>query len=212
MSNMAQSNTASIVTNLNVHDYFHAQLAASISHQHVALDPVTVNYLAKMLTSFTDPQQLFSRTPEGWDLKPLAMHYADAVYAEGNNQRKFALQRLGDIALFIAGMFAGSLARKLVDVDYYVAMGSAAYRYLHEIVNNALAHRPIGVPYAELGTKFAALVDVLAEVADEAHLGQRTDVLRDYEIWLRTDSARALDKLRRYGLQPCRTAGSFTRH
>jgi len=37
------------------------------------------------------------------------------------------MQRLGDTALFIAGVFADSLNRKLVDVDYYVAMGGTAY-------------------------------------------------------------------------------------
>lgn len=205
-------NANSIVTNVNVHDYFEAQIAASIAHQHVALDPVTVSYLTDLLTNFADPERLFSRTPEGWDIKPLALQYADAVYAEGTKQRNLALKRLGDIALFVAGMFSGSLARKLVDVDYYVSMGGAAYRYLHEMLHGNFTLRAIGTPYGELATNFAALVDVLAEVAEESHLAGKPDILRDYEIWLRTGSTRVLNRLHRHGLQPCRAAGSFTRH
>ncbi len=203
---------ASIVTNVNVHDYFQAQLAASISHQRISVDPLTLNYLADLLTNFSDSERLFSRTPDGWDVKPLALQYADAVYAEGPNQRNLALKRLGDIALFVAGVFAGSLARKLVDVDYYVAMGSSAYCYLHELRHGSFAPGAGGTPYAELGTKFAAFVDVLAEVAEESNLGRKRDLLRDYEIWLHTGSPRSLQKLQREGLQPCRTAASFTRH
>jgi len=33
------------------------------------------------------------------------------------------LQRLGDVSLFIAGFFARSFARKLIDIDYHIAMG-----------------------------------------------------------------------------------------
>jgi hypothetical protein len=205
------SDTTSIVTNLNVHDYFQAQLTASITHQRVTLDPATIRYLADLLSDFTDSERLFSPTPEGPDIKPLALQYADAVYAEGTNQRKFALRRLGDVALFVAGMFAGSLARKLVDVDYYIAMGGSAYRYLHEILDSSFALKTHASPFGELSAKFAALVDVLAEVAEESHLGGRQDVLRDYEIWLRTGSKRALNKLHRSGLQPCTTA-SLARH
>ncbi|MSR13354.1 MAG: hypothetical protein EXR86_02100 [Gammaproteobacteria bacterium] len=206
------SNTFSVLTNVNVHDYFHAQLAASVAHQQVAADPQTLNYLADMLTQFADPEQLFARTQEGLDIKPLALQYADVVHAEGDSQRKLALKRLGDIALFISGMFAGNLARKLVDVDYYIAMGSTAYRDLDEAWSGNFIPKLPSSPYAELGSKFPTFVDVLAEVSEKSHLGSKRDVLRDYEIWLRTGSARTLNKMHQYGLQPCRASASFARH
>jgi hypothetical protein len=205
------SNSVSVLTNVNVHDYFQAQLATSVAHQRVVVDPMTLNYLANLLTHFAEPGKLFEQTPDGLDIKPLALQYADAVHAEGSAQRKLALRRLGDIALFISGMFAGHLARKLVDVDYYIAMGSAAYRYLHETWTSNIAS-PSTTPYAELGQNFSTFVDVLAEVSEESHLGGKRDVLRDYEIWLRTGSSRTLSKLHQYGLQPCRASASFARH
>lgn len=205
-------NNPSIVTNVNVQSYFHAQLEASLAHQQLPLGLTTVHYLARLLADFSNPQQLFNQTAQGWELKPLAMHYADAVYAEGAHQRNVALKRLGDIALFISGMFAGSLARKVVDVDYYVAMGGAAYRDLHAWLTMHLGDAVTPTPFAELATKFMALVDVLAEVAEESHLGAKHDVLRDYEIWLRTSSPRALRKLHHAGIVPNRAALSLTHH
>lgn len=205
-------NSSSIVTNVNVQDYFYAQIEASLAHQQVALGLTTVHYLARLLTDFTNPQQLFEHTAQGWEFKPLAMHYADAVYAEGAHQRNFALKRLGDIALFISGMFAGSLTRKIVGLDYYAAMGGAAYRDLHAFITAHLGDTVTPTPFAELATKFITLVDVLAEVAEESHLGVQHDVLRDYEIWLRTNSPRALNKLHGAGIVPNRAALSLTQH
>ena len=205
-------NSSSIVTNVNIQDYFHAQIEASLAHQQVALGLPTVHYLARLLADFTNPQQLFAQTAQGWELKPLAMHYADAVYAEGAHQRNVALKRLGDIALFISGMFAGSLARKVVAVDYYVAMGGGAYRDLHALLTSHLGDSLTPTPFAELATKFIALIDVLGEVAEESHLGIKHDVLRDYEMWLHTSSPRALRKLNCAGVLPSRAALSFVRH
>ncbi len=206
------STNASIVTNVNIHDYFHAQIESSLSHQHVPLGVSAVDYLTRLLADFSNPHQLFQQTPEGLDFKPLALHYADAVHADGPRQRNLALKRLGDIALFISGMFAGSLARKVVDVDYYAAMGSAAYRDLHGILSTHFGDPAISSPFAELAGKFLVLVDVFAEVAEASHLGSRHDVLRNYEIWLRTDSPRALRKLQCQGIVPARANVSLVRH
>jgi hypothetical protein len=109
-------------------------------------------------------------------------------------------------------MFAGSLVRKVVDVDYYVAMGGAAYRDLHGLLTANFGDALTPTPFAELATKFMALVDVLAEVAEESHLGVKHDVLRDYEVWLRTSSPRALRKLHGAGIVPNREAMSLVRH
>lgn len=203
---------AAILTHLNLHDYFHAQLEASLSHQGLMLESHTRQYLARLLANFTDPRQLFERTDQGLEFKPLALHYADAVLAEGSHQRNLALKRLGDIALFISGMFGGSLARKVVDIDYYAAMGGTAYRSLHDAMCSRHPEAATHAPFAELAQKFLALIDVLGEIAEESHLGARSDALRDYEVWLRTGSQRALGKLQRAGIVPSRTATSLSRH
>ncbi len=201
-----------ILTDVNIHDYFRDQLHASIAHQHVAVGPPTVQYLTRLLAEFTASSQLFTPTENGCELKPLALHYADAVYADGVHARNLALKRLGDIALFIAGVFSGSLARKIVDVDYYAAMGGGAYRHLHDLCSAQFNLGETPLPFAELAEKFLAIVDVLSEVAEESHLGAKPDVLREFELWMRTGSPRARQQLIRRGIAPTNEMLSRARH
>ena len=53
--------------------------------------------------------------------------YSDALEEESGEARNQILRRLGDVALFISGVFSRSLKRRVVDVDYYIAMGGGAY-------------------------------------------------------------------------------------
>ena len=54
--------------------------------------------------------------------------------------------------------------------------------------------------YAELAVKFQPLVDALGEISDVARTYTHSDVLRLYEIWLRTGSARARGLLSQLGV------------
>ena len=54
-----------------------------------------------------------------------------------------------------------------------------------------------GLFFADLATNFSKLVDVLGEVGDSCNLSSNADTLRLYEIWLKTGSVRAHNKLLR---------------
>ncbi len=200
------TNPAVIVSN-DIRAYFHDEVDSVLSKQAVKIDDATEVYLVNLLATFTHARELFEETDDGLQLRPLALHYADAINAPGVAERTAALRKLGDIALFISGLFADSLNRKLVDVDYYIAMGGTAYSYVHDI-------SPISKTglFAELAEKFAALVDVLNEVSERSNLQSNTNVLRLYEVWLKTGSNRAYDKLQRLGLNPTPTATSVATH
>ena len=64
--------------------------------------------------------------------------------------------------------------------------------------------------FAELGQKFGDFVDALSDIADQGR--QNHDVLRQYEIWLRTGSARAENILRSLGIEPNSSVGIDYRH
>ena len=134
----------------------------------------------------------------------------DAVEAESTEQRNGALKRLGDVSLFVAGFFSGSLARSLVDVDYYINMGENAYHSLADSVQASIRSRAFASVFAELAEKFQPLVDVLGEVAEPGKTDQ--DALRLYEVWLRTGSKRALKSLREIGLEPQHATNLDYRH
>jgi hypothetical protein len=66
--------------------------------------------------------------------------------------------------------------------------------------------------FAELGAKFRDFVDVLAEVRDSGKTVDDLDVLRLYELWLRTRSGRAARILRDRGIEPAASLNVATRH
>lgn len=205
---MIASNRAggALVTDVNVREHFRETIHSALSNQKVDAGEDTVYYVVNLLAYFTHAENLFSQTTDGIDLKPLALIYAEAVDAASSEERHAALKRLGDVALLISGLFSSSLNRKVVDVDYYVAMGGSAYGYLSDLSRGTVRARAFGAIFGELSDKFARFVDVLAEVGEQSGLSSQTDIMRLYEIWLRTGSRRAAERLRKLGIEPVRTS------
>ncbi len=61
--------------------------------------------------------------------------------------------------------------------------------------------------YEELSAKFATFVDVLAEISDKTTQKSEKDILRFYELWVRTRSERAAKALQEAGIIPNETIG-----
>jgi hypothetical protein len=116
------------------------------------------------------------------------------------------------VALFISGLFSNSLNRKLVDVDYYIAMGGGAYGQLSSSLTRTAHETALARVFDELSAKFQELVDALAEVGEDANFSNDSDLLRSYELWVRTGSTRAEQQLRRRGIHPSRSNVSRKRH
>jgi len=176
-------------------EFFRDALQGALAHQHVAVEDQTEQYVVNLLTLYARSEQLFEQTPEGVRLRPLAHMLAAALEAPSVPERERGLQRLGDVSLFVAGFFAHGFARRLVDVDYHVAMGGRAYGTLAQSLAGG-RRRVLAQVFAELAGKFQPLVDALWEISDAARVYSQADVLRLYEIWLKTGSVRARRLLR----------------
>ncbi len=190
----------------NLRDYFRSSVDDAIVKQGVEVDPHTAHYVVNLLTMFARSDEFYENDGEAYGVRPLALMLADASDAQNVEQRAFTLQRIGDVSLFISGFFIESLAAKAVDVDYYVYMGENAYGSLSEEVRGTFRGNAFGDVYKELATKFQVLIDVLNEVRDSASQGSDVDLLRTYEIWLKTGSQRAENLLRQQGVVPISTA------
>lgn len=189
----------------SLQEFFRDHLHGALERQHLAVEDQTEHYVVNLLTLFARSEALFENTPEGPRLKPLVCMLAEALEARSAGDRHRGLQRLGDVSLFVAGFFAHSFARKLVDIDYHIAMGGRAYRTLAE----ALAHsrsRVLAQVFAELADKFQPLVDALNEVSETSYRHTDQDILRLYEMWLKTGSRRSYRILRRLGVDPTPSA------
>src|SRR5512139_2920260 len=122
-----------IQTVASLKEFFRDALHDALSHQHVAVEGETEHYVVNLLTLFSDPDALYERNDRSpGRMKPLVMMLGEALEAPTPEARCRGLQRLGDVSLFIAGFFSAGFARKLVDVDYHIAMGGRAYGTLAE--------------------------------------------------------------------------------
>lgn len=196
----------------NLRDYFRESIDAAIDNQGVAVDPHAAHYVVNLLTLFARSEDLYEDFGDVYGLRPLALMMADAAEASTVAQRAFSLQRIGDVALFISGFFADSLAYKLVDIDYYICMGGTAYGSLSDEIRGTTRGRALADVYRELALKFQVVVDVLNEVRDKARGSSDIDLLRTYEIWLRTGSKRAAMMLRQNGVVPLPNVVSRNSH
>ena len=186
----------------NLQDYFRTSIDGVISRQGIDVDPHAAHYVVNLLTLFARSEEFFEDDGDSVGLKPLALMLADAADARTSTQRNHSLQRIGDVALFVAGFFSESLARKAVDIDYYIHMGGNAYGSLSEEVRGTFRGNAFADIYRELAVKFQVLVDVLHEVRDGARRETDIDLLRTYEIWLKTGSERARKLLSQNGVVP----------
>ena len=186
----------------NLQEYFHDSINDVVTRQRVEIDPHASHYVVNLLTIFARSNELYEDHAEHYGLRPLALMLAEAADTDRLDHRNYLLQRIGDVALFIAGFFADGLAGKAVDLDYYIYMGGSAYDSLSDEIRGTFRGRAFAPVYKELAVKFQVLVDVLNEVADGARESSDVDLLRTYEVWLKTGSRRAEALLRQSGVEP----------
>jgi hypothetical protein len=195
----------------SLQEFFKNSVDKAMDRQGVSADEHTAFYVVNLLTLFARSESFFDETENGLEIKPVAKVLAETIDCERADVRNHALQRVGDVSLFLAGFMAESLARRLVDVDYYIFMGGTAYGQLSASVRGSIRGEAFAGVFAELADKFPGFVDVLADVRDTAS-GTELDTLRIYEIWRRTGSKRAERMLRARGIEPTRGGAGNAAH
>jgi len=186
-------------------EFFQGAIKSALSNQHFTASDEAVIYLVNLLLAFLRSEKLFDSTADGLTIKPLALLHSEALAANSELDRTKTLQRLGDVAMFIAGLHAQSLGRSLVDVDYYIAMGGHAYGYLAGSRRYLRKPGGIRVLFNELSEKFTGFVEILAEVSESNNFNGYRDILRLYELWQYSGSVRLAKKLQQLGIQPVKT-------
>lgn len=199
-----------LIVETTLREFFYEATQTALSRQQVEAQPETASYLVNLLVSYLHTGRLFELSDDGLEFRPLALRHGDAVLAPTPERRQRALRDLGDAALFVAGVFAESFNRKLIDVDYYAAMGGSAYARLADSLQVSPTGRALSALFAELAVRFNDYTDVLAEVAEHPDVRNHKDVLRLYDRWLKTGSPRAASRLRALGIEPNATVSRRT--
>ena len=188
---MQQTTGGSIVAVSNLTEFFRDEFRNVTSTQHIEVEDHTEHYVVNLLAGFARSERLEHSTPK--DRGPLALAQLLAAAFEADT----ATER--DISLFMAGFFARHFARRTIDIDYHIAMGGRAYSSLAQSLERG-PRRALADVFTELAEKFQLLVDVLGEISDAAHVYTQADILRLYEVWLKTGSTRARRLLQGLGI------------
>ena len=176
--------SARILVGKSAHEWFREMVADALSARRLEVQEVTEFYLVNLLAGFLERERLFVAQEDGAAAaEPLALILLRAL--EGDRRtRAAALRRLGDTARGVSGCFGDSLARRSVDVDYYIAMGERAYGTLAE------TERGLVDLYRELAARFGLFVDLFAEIAELSDLRSNRGLVRLYRRFLATRAAR----------------------
>lgn len=178
-------------------EFFYELVRDAVSSQGLRIRPETEFYLVQLMNRFMTTETLYSRDGQGQCREePLALMVKDALEQPAPEAQRSIFRHVGDFSLYVAGYFQDSLSRRAVDVDYYIGMGGAAY--------SAVASREADIArqklFGELSEKFGRFVDVLARISEKTQPRTETDLLRTYEVWVRTGSEKAARALQEAGI------------
>lgn len=181
----------------NLLDYFRTLVTAAMRNQQMATTEDTEFYLVNLLADFQNRNDLAARCPNTGEEEPMAITYLRAVQSKPSE--KFSrLKWLGDLSLYLSGIFTEHLEATAVGLDYYMALGGNAYTQVADHVGPR--NTDLQGLFRDLSVNFNAFTDVLSEVGESAGMQRNSDLLRIYERWLKTGSDRAARQLTRAGI------------
>lgn len=201
---------SSIAIAPNVTQYFQEVISDAIRVRHVEATDAAASYLVALLCDYAHPDEASGSTFN----QPLTFQLRDALELTGA-ERFRRLRALGDHALYALGFFGGHIEVKGIDKRYVVEVGSTAYANAAATLR-VKAHReknagPLDV-LGELAAKFDRFAEVLRDVADGTLASSGRDersLVKLYERWMKTGSARIADQLSAQGILPKRGSGGL---
>ena len=182
-------------------EFFYELVTDALSTLRVETRPETEFYLVNLLNQFVSADNLYARDASGQAKEePLAVLIKEALESPATSHQRLMFRHVGDVSLYTAGYFRESLHRKSAPLDYYISMGGQAYRQ----VAQREGETQLQVMYQELSEKFSAFVEVLSKVGEKTNFLAKNelDLMRLYEIWLKTKSERAAKALQEAGINP----------
>jgi hypothetical protein len=194
---MGQDQGSASALFISSREFFEEIVSDAFERRKMKTFPLARGYIVDLLQFYVPANNLFDdfdslgrRKSETLAETFLKAQNADAI------ERVELLKKLGDRSLYISGFFGDSLQRKLVDVDYYADMGGMAYGALAGYVREDTMAKV----YLEFGKRFFEFVEILTYISSKTHLQNEENLMRLFELYARTGSEVARDKLIEKGL------------
>lgn len=201
---MSESQTIAIAPNIT--QYFHEVISDAIRVRKVEATDAAATYLVGLLCDYAHPTEETGSTFS----RPLTFLLHEALEAIGP-ERFRRLRALGDHALYALGFFGGHIEQRGVDKAYVSSVGATAYTHAAAMVRLKARAEPKGPDVlSELAAKFDRFAAVLRDVAEGTLVcGPRDErsIVKLYERWLKTGSARLAEELGARGIVPTRGSG-----
>jgi hypothetical protein len=131
---------------------WHSLVCEAEGVAQVYLDEELQSYLVFLLMRFLSKPDIAARV--------LALDYIDSLLSSGRRQRD-KLRDVGDVCLIHAGFFPRRARRKRVSEQYFVDLGSGAYRHLSAVLETRGARL-----YQRLCESFVPIRDLLRAMRD----------------------------------------------
>jgi hypothetical protein len=190
----------------NISQYFQEVISDAIRARQVEATEAAASYLVSLLCDYAHPDEEAGATFN----QPLTFVLRDAMDLVGA-ERFRRLRGLGDHSLYALGFFGDHIEQKGIAPGYVSTVGSTAYREAASMLRLKAQKTERGPNVlSELAAKFDRFAEVLREIADGTlSCGARDErsVLKVYERWLKTGSARLAEELGSHGIVPSRGAG-----
>jgi len=144
--------------------FFKERIESAVEKHSINSDEDALWYLTQLLCNYSKTSAFLDNTGSRAALTPLADYYRQAAETSSSHERRLLLQRLGDVAIVVAGLFSGALSRKPVGVDYYMSMGEAAYSSLADESAQTSREKTLQHIFETLANDFSNYVVALSEV------------------------------------------------
>lgn len=149
---------------LEAHRFFYDLLDDAAEASGVELHPTSAVYIVDMLIAFIKRDSLHCLDIDEKGPPALAWLYRQSQ-AGDRWQRYYGLKRLGDVSLFVLGMFSDYVNSSQPGMGYYVDMGRLGY-------SSAASMGPSGNVLYELSGGFVSFVDLLSRMSDATKLSK----------------------------------------
>lgn len=180
-------------------EHFAEVVKEACTQRQVKSQPHIQAYLVQLLKYYLDSRNLHGPVvEENSSEKPpqtFAEMYLQAINSE-MTKKKELMRAVAERSLYLTGFFSDSFQRKIVHIDYYVEIGSAAYSNL----SSWTKEDTLATVYKTFSKRFHDYVEVLNYVSEKAQIQADQNVLRLYDRYLRTGSDLAREKLTELGV------------
>lgn len=178
--------------------FFKERIENAVEKHSINRNDDTLWYLTQLLCNYSRTSAFLDNTGHRAALTPLAEYYRQAIESESAYERRQLLQRLGDVAMVVSGLFSGALNRKAVGVDYYISMGEAAYSTLADESPHSSKERSLQGIFEVLANDFSDYVVALSEVPVKSDEPQ--DLMTLIDDWQANKHPATARKLRTQGV------------